>query len=100
MLDSARLNSVNGKISRIAESEMKETPENLAVQAGGQLNTAQDETGKVRPISTSYQATVPLEAKHVPLRSSYRGKARVHLAWRSLGWRLYRFCVKTFNFDF
>jgi putative peptide zinc metalloprotease protein len=100
MLDSARLNSVTGKISRIAESEMKETPENLAIQAGGQLNTAQDESGKVRPISTSYQATVPLEAKHVPLRSSYRGKARVHLAWRSLGWRFYRFCVKTFNFDF
>ena len=100
MLDSARLNSVTGKIARISKSEMKESPENLAIQAGGQLNTAQDETGKVRPISTSYQATVPLEPKHVPFRSSYRGKARVHLEWRSLGWRLYRFCVKTFNFDF
>ncbi len=100
MLDSARMNSVTGKIGRIAESEMKETPENLAIQAGGQLNTSQDESGKVRPISTSYQATVPLEPRHVPFRSSYRGKARVHLEWRSLGWRLYRFCVKTFNFDF
>ena len=100
MLDSARLNSVVGKIAKISKSEMKETPENLAMQAGGQLNTAQDENGKVRPISTSYQATVPLEPKHVPFRSSYRGKARVHLEWRSLGWRFYRFCVKTFNFDF
>jgi putative peptide zinc metalloprotease protein len=100
MLDSARLNSVTGKISRIAESEMKETPENLAIQSGGQLNTAQDESGKVRPISTSYQATVPLDPRHVPFRSSYRGKARVHLEWRSLGWRFYRFCLKTFNFDF
>jgi len=100
MLDSARLNSVTGKILSISKSQMKESPENLAIQAGGQLNTAQDESGKVRPISTSYQATVPLEPKHVPFRSSYRGKARVHLEWRSLGWRFYRFCMKTFNFDF
>jgi putative peptide zinc metalloprotease protein len=100
MLESARLNSVTGKISRISQSEMKESPESLALQSGGTLNTAQDETGKVRPISTSYQATVPIEQKHVPLRASYRGKAKVHLAWRSLGWRLYRFCLKTFNFDF
>ena len=100
MLDSARLNSVVGKISLISKSEMTESPENLAIQAGGQLNTAQDENGKVRPISTSYQAIVPLEQRHVPFRSSYRGKARVHLEWRSLGWRFYRFCVKTFNFDF
>jgi len=100
MLDSAKLNSVTGKISKIAQSEMKESPENLASQAGGSLNTAQDASGKVRPISTSYQASVPLEQQHVPFRSSYRGVAKVHLEWRSLGWRFYRFCVKTFNFDF
>jgi putative peptide zinc metalloprotease protein len=100
MLESARLNSVTGNITRISDSEMTESPENLALQSGGNLNTAQDETGKVRPISTSYQATVPIEAKHVPMRSSYRGKAKVHLEWKSLGWRLYRFCLKTFNFDF
>jgi putative peptide zinc metalloprotease protein len=100
MLESARLNSVLGKISRISQSEMKESSENLSIQAGGNLNTAQDETGRVRPISTSYQATVPLEPGHVPLRASYRGKAKVHLEWRSLGWRLWRFCIKTFNFDF
>jgi len=100
MLDSAKLNSVTGKIARIAQSEMKESPENLASQAGGGLNTAQDASGKVRPISTSYQASVPLDQKHVPFRSSYRGVAKVHLEWRSLGWRFYRFCVKTFNFDF
>lgn len=100
MLESAQLNSVTGKITRISQSEMKESPENMSLQSGGSLNTAQDETGKVRPISTSYQATVPIEQRHVPLRASYRGKAKVHLAWRSLGWRLYRFCLKTFNFDF
>ncbi len=100
MLESARLNSVTGQIAKISDSEMTESPENLALQSGGNLNTAQDETGKVRPISTSYQATVPIEAKHVPMRASYRGKAKVHLEWKSLGWRLYRFCLKTFNFDF
>lgn len=100
MLDSARLNSVVGKISTVASTAMTEVPENLASQAGGPLNTAQDEFGKVRPISTSYQATVPLNPQHVAFRASYRGQAKVHLEWKSLGWRFYRFCVKTFNFDF
>jgi putative peptide zinc metalloprotease protein len=100
MMESARLHSVTGNISTISKAEMKESPASLSIQAGGNLDTKMDEMGRIRPISTSYQARVPLVEGHVPYRAGYRGQAKVHLPWRSLGWRLYRFVTKTFNFEF
>jgi putative peptide zinc metalloprotease protein len=100
MYDAAQLESVKGKIISFAETEMKESPSNLAISAGGKLDTKADEYGRNRPISTSYQAKVVLEDPTVPLRPGYRGQAKVHLAWRSLGSRFYRYVAKTFNFEF
>ncbi len=98
-LDSARLESFTGRIERISEMEMKETPENLALQSGGRLNTEMDTSGRLRPISTSYQARVPLDHIDVPLRAGYRGQAKVYVGWKSLGWRIFRFCARTFRFE-
>lgn len=100
MFDTAQLESVIGKVHRFAETEMKESPANLAISAGGKLDTKTDEYGRTRPISTSYQARIVFEPSDVPLRPGYRGQAKVHLAWRSLGSRLYRYVTKTFNFEF
>ncbi|RMF45235.1 MAG: HlyD family efflux transporter periplasmic adaptor subunit [Planctomycetota bacterium] len=98
-LDSARLDSFTGHIERISEMEMKETPENLSLQSGGRLNTEMDSSGRLRPISTSYQARVPLDHVDLPLRAGYRGQAKVYVGWKSLGWRIYRFCARTFRFE-
>lgn len=100
MFDAAQLESVKGKIVMIAETEMKESPAQLAISVGGKLDTKTDEYGKTRPISTSYQAKVVFDDPKVPLRPGYRGQAKVHLAWRSLGSRFYRYVTKTFNFEF
>jgi len=100
MFDAAALESVRGKITKFSESEMKETSANLSINSGGTLDTKTDEMGRTRPISTSYQARVELLDLDVPLRSGYRGNAKVHLAWKSLGARLYRYVTKTFNFEF
>ncbi|MEQ1829254.1 MAG: hemolysin D [Pirellula sp.] len=100
MFDAAQLQSVMGTIVKIAEAEMKESPTNLAKPSGGRLDTKPDEFGRNRPISTSYQARVVLDDTTVPLRPGYRGLAKVHLAWRSLGSRFYRYLTKTFNFEF
>jgi len=100
MFDAAQLESVKGKIVLFADTEMKESPSNLAISAGGKLDTKTDEYGRTRPISTSYQATVEFDDLAVPLRPGYRGQAKVHLAWRSLGSRFYRYVAKTFNFEF
>ena len=100
MFDAAALESVKGKIVSFAEAEMKESSANLSISSGGGLDTKTDEFGRTRPISTSYQARVELIDLTVPLRPSYRGNAKVHLAWKSLGSRFYRYVLKTFNFEF
>lgn len=99
MIDSARLATFSGKIEKISEMEMKVSPENLSLQAGGRLDTQMDSSGRLRPISTSYQARIPLENIDVPLRSGYRGQAKIYVGWKPLGWRIYRFLARTFKFD-
>ena len=100
MFDAAQLESVKGTIVSFSETEMKESPSNLAIAAGGKLDTKTDEYGRTRPISTSYQARVEFDDPKVPLRPGYRGQAKVHLAWKSLGSRFFRYVAKTFNFEF
>ena len=100
MFDAAKLQSYYGKIASFAQSEMKETSASLSTQTGGSLDTKTDESGRTLPMSTSYQAKVYFDGENLPIRGGYRGKANVHLAWKSLGWRLYRYAVKTFNFEF
>lgn len=98
-IESARLDTFSGKIKTISEREMTQTPEALASQAGGALNTEMGPGGQLRPISTSYQARVPLKDVSVPLRAGYRGQAKIYVGWKSVGWRIYRFFAKTFSFD-
>ena len=100
MFDAATLESVKGKIIFFSETEMKECSPNLSITAGGTLDTKTDEMGRTRPISTSYQVRVEFVDLQVPLRAGYRGNAKVHLKWKSLGSRLYRYVLKTFNFEF
>jgi putative peptide zinc metalloprotease protein len=100
MFDAAKLESFYGKIVSFSQSEMKETSASLSTQTGGSLDTKTDESGRTLPMSTSYQAKVHFDEQDVPVRGGYRGKANIHLAWKSLGWRLYRYAVKTFNFEF
>lgn len=99
MLESARMKTFYGKIAKISEREMQEVPESIALQAGGGLNTEMSASGKLRPISTSYQARVPLENVDVPARIGYRGEARIYVGWKSLGWRVYRFLARTFRLE-
>lgn len=98
-IDSARLETFSGKIEKISEMEMMVAPENLGIQSGGRLDTEMDSSGRLRPISTSYQARVPLESIDIPLRVGYRGQAKIYVGWKSLGWRIYRFCARTFRVE-
>lgn len=98
-VESARLETFSGKIEKISEMEMKQSPENLSLQGGGLLDTEMDSSGTLRPISTSYQARVPLENVEVPLRAGYRGQAKIYVGWKTVGWRIYRFLARTFRFD-
>ncbi|MFO0921701.1 MAG: hemolysin D [Pirellulales bacterium] len=102
MLDAAPLSTLHGLLRRenISKTELKEVPPNLSLQSGGRLDTKMDADGKLKPISTSYQARISLDDHEIPLRAGYRGQAKIYLGWKSLGWRLKRIVMKTFNFEF
>ncbi len=87
------------KVAEIAESELKASPQRLSNKAGGELATKTDpHSGVERPVSTSYQARVPLDDETGLMRLGLRGTARIHTDWIPLGTRFWRFLSHTFNF--
>jgi putative peptide zinc metalloprotease protein len=99
MLESSRMDTLAGKIAKISEAEMQEVSESISLQSGGNLDTEMTPGGKLRPISTSYQARVPLENVSHEARIGYRGQARIYVGWKSIGWRIYRFAAGTFRLE-
>ena len=98
-LDAYRWTTRKGQIEKLASAPMKVTPVSLASQGGGELSTKTDSDGKLVPISTSYQARVPLDNRDGLLRVGLTGQARVYSGWQPLGRRLYRYLARTFRFD-
>ena len=98
-LDSYRWDSLLGKIDKVASAPMEVSPISLSAQAGGELNTKMDESGAMRPMSTSYQARVPLEKVDRRLRVGLTGRAKVYTGWQPIGRRLVRYLYRTFHFD-
>ena len=91
--------TMHSEIAEIAESELKVTPQRLSTRSGGELPTITDpHTGVERPMSTSYQARVPIDDPEGLIRLGIRGQARVYTAWIPLGTRLWRLVAHTFNF--
>lgn len=104
---------LEGKVIEVAKVELKAAPTRLSSQAGGQLNTKMDmETGIQRPLSTSYQARVPLVYKETEdqeaddqetlegrVCTGMRGRAKIYVQWQSMGARLYRYVARTFHFE-
>ncbi len=95
--------TLTSRVVDVARVEMKAAPAMLSTRVGGDVNTKQDQqTGQLRPLSTSYQARVPLEDQG-ELRGllcvGQQGSAKVYTRWQSLGRRLYRYLTKTFHFD-
>ncbi|MEM1226791.1 MAG: HlyD family efflux transporter periplasmic adaptor subunit [Planctomycetota bacterium] len=101
-LDSFRLATFHGVVEDISTNPMQTASASMSSQTGGDLQTEIDpETGQVRPRSVSYQARVPISVSDLPtLRPGYRGSAKVHVDPMSLGQRLWRVIIKTFNFEF
>jgi putative peptide zinc metalloprotease protein len=97
-MDAYRWETVAGQIENVASSPMEASPPNLASQAGGELNTEADSSGMLRPISTSYQARVPLDLPDRQLHVGLTGRAKVYTGWQPLGRRLARFVYRTFHF--
>ena len=79
------------------------SPRRLSAKSGGELATKTNPaTGVEQPLSTSYQASVPIPT--TPTRSSASGSAAgPRSTWtattgRPLGQRFWRFLTRTFHF--
>jgi putative peptide zinc metalloprotease protein len=98
-LDALPHDTLHGEIDTISTSNLKITPRVHSVKAGGDLPSTTDPgTGVERPQSTSYQARVPLDDPQGELMLGLRGRAKIYTAPMSLGARLWRLVMHTFNF--
>ena len=98
-LDELPHDTFTGTIDKISEEEMEFSPKRLTAKAGGELSTKTDpESGVERPMSTSYQASVPLPDPNRLLRIGLRGSAKIHVRPQTLGQRAWRLLARTFNF--
>ncbi len=88
-----------GRIDLVARVDLKISSNRLSTKSGGELATTTDPTtGAERPMSTSYQARVPLDDVDPPLCLGLRGQAKIHTAPQTLWQRIWRLLVHTFNF--
>jgi putative peptide zinc metalloprotease protein len=97
--------TLTSRVVDVARDEIKSMSPTLSSRAGGDVSTQQDRrTGQLRPLSTSYQARVPLDLEDQGelrglLTIGQQGSAKVYARWQSLGQRLYRYVARTFHFD-
>lgn len=91
--------TLTSKIVEIANLDLKVTPHRLSSKAGGEVASHVDpNSGVERPMSTSYQARVPLDDPERLMRIGLRGQAKIHTAWRPLAVQIWWFCAHAFNF--
>jgi putative peptide zinc metalloprotease protein len=97
-----RLDELPGRTfeSTIAQigPEMEYSSRQLSSKAGGDVMVKEDPTGLERPISTSFQARVPIDDVDGDLIQGLRGTAKVSAQWQPIGKRVWRYIVRTFNF--
>jgi putative peptide zinc metalloprotease protein len=101
-IDEIPHDTLHGEITDISPGDLKVSSRRLAAKYKGELATKQDPTtGAEKPMSTSYQAKVPLDDGTELLRLGLRGRARIYMDqsnWQSLGQRVWRLLTRTFNF--
>ncbi|MEM8946284.1 MAG: biotin/lipoyl-binding protein [Planctomycetota bacterium] len=87
------------KIEDIADDEMEAISPRLASTSGGVVPAQADPDGVVRPLSTSYQAGVPLDDPLGMFRNGLVGQARIETNPRTAASRVGRYLRRTFRFD-
>lgn len=87
------------QLEQISQLDMKVTPRSLSSKSGGDLITQTDDSGRERPMSTTYQASVPLANQPTDLLIGATGQAKIHTGYQTIATRLWRYVCQTFNFD-
>jgi putative peptide zinc metalloprotease protein len=97
-LDSFAEQTFSGDVAELAESNIESGSERLSGKAGGGVPTKTDESGRERPISTSYEALMTLDDPDGIFTPGMRGTARIQVGSRTVGQWLLRLLWQTFNF--
>jgi len=88
----------SGEVTTLAESQIEDGSGRLSGKSGGGVPTKTDESGRERPISTSYEALMTLDDPDGVLTPGMRGTARIRVGSRTVGQWLLRLLWQTFNF--
>lgn len=99
MLEESPYHVFVSKIEYLSTDEMEQVPQQLASTSGGPVAAQADPEGVVRPLSTAYQAIVPLDDPLDLFRNGLIGKARIKTKDRTLASRLWRYVSRTFSLD-
>ena len=94
--------TLHSHVEQVARVELKAMAASLSSYAQGGVEAKMDRSGASKPLSTSYQARVPLDdqgALKGLLCSGMRGHAQIYTQWQSLGARAYRYVSRTFHFE-
>ncbi|MEK6236063.1 MAG: efflux RND transporter periplasmic adaptor subunit [Planctomycetales bacterium] len=89
---------IRGEIAEVSRQAMEFAPRQVTGDAGGRLATEKDGEGRDRPLTPSYQARVPMDDSEGALRDGLRGRAKIHVGYRTLGAWLVRVFRETFHF--
>jgi putative peptide zinc metalloprotease protein len=101
-LDAFPAETIEDEITKVSTEKMKMSPRRLSAKSGGELATKTNPvTGAEQPMSTSYQASVPVSDPDQVLRLGLRGRGKIEMDsdhWQTLGQRFWRFLTRTFHF--
>jgi hypothetical protein len=87
------------QIAQIAQLDMKTMPQSLSSKSGGDLVTRQDQSGRERPDSATYQGSASIEVEEGELLVGATGTAKIHTGYRTVAQRAWRYLCQTFNLD-
>jgi len=96
-IDQLSSDFLSGEIVQVAELDMDLVPRELL--AAEQLAARKDESGQVRPLSTSYQARVRLDEHEHPLAIGASGAAKVEVESQTLARLIYRYLRRTLRLE-
>jgi putative peptide zinc metalloprotease protein len=87
------------KLATLSAQELAIAPPSLSTKHGGSLATHTDAAGNQRPLSTTYQASAPLENPTGRIIAGARGQARIYTGTESLGRRAWREACRTLAWE-
>ncbi len=82
----------------ISQRELENSPRQVSNALGGDLQTVQDASGRMKPLNSSYQALVYLDDPHDLLVSGFTGTAKIECEPRTLAQVVWRYLTETFHF--